>query len=65
MPHKKIPTDLYHQIGYGENEQHLGKPKITGNKEVPKPQAGLHGQEGSRICGQGGPELLGGKIFIN
>ena len=65
MPHKKPSTDVYHPIGYGENEQHLDKSKVTGNKEVPGPQAGVDGEEGSRICGQAGPEILGGKIFIN
>ncbi len=65
MSKKHHKTDLQHRIGYGENEQHLGKSKVIGNKEVPGPQAGLNGEEGSRICGQAGPELLGGKIFIN
>jgi hypothetical protein len=65
MPHKKPPTDVYHAIGYGENEQHLGKQKVTEAKEVAGPQAGLGGEKGSRICGQAGPELLGGKIFID
>jgi len=65
MPHKKQPTDIYHPIGYGKNEQHLGKSKIHENREITGPQAGLGGEEGSRICGQAGPELLGGKIFIN
>ncbi|CAF0804056.1 unnamed protein product [Rotaria sp. Silwood1] len=60
MPHKKLPNDVHHRIGYAENEQHLGKPKVTKNKEVAGPQAGLGGEEGSKICGQGGPELLGG-----
>jgi hypothetical protein len=63
MPHKKPPTDIYHRIGHGPNEQHVGKPKVSDNKSV-EPQAGLSGEEGSRICGQAGPELLGGKIFI-
>jgi hypothetical protein len=65
MSKKHAKTDVYHRIGYGEDEQHVGKSKITGTKEVSGPQAGLHGEEGSRICGQAGPELLGGKIFIN
>ncbi|UJR36889.1 hypothetical protein I4U23_029602 [Adineta vaga] len=60
MPHKKPVSDTYHPIGYGENEQHLGKEKKPGNKEVDGPQAGIGGEEGSRICGQAGPELLGG-----
>jgi hypothetical protein len=65
MPHKKPSTDVHHKIGYGKNEQHIGKPKVTGSKEVAGPQAGVGGEEGSRICGQSGPEILGGKIFIN
>jgi hypothetical protein len=65
MPHKHPPTDLQHRIGYGKNEQHVGQSKEPEDKEVLGPQAGLDGQEGSRICGQAGPELLGGKIFIN
>lgn len=55
MSHKNRPTDRYQS-----NEQHLGKSRVTET-----PQAGLNGEEGSRICGQAGPELLGGKIFIN
>ncbi|CAF2691319.1 unnamed protein product [Rotaria sp. Silwood2] len=65
MPHKKLPSDTYHSIGYAENEQHLGKPKVSENKEVAGRQAGLGGEKGSQICGQSGPELLGGKVFIN
>jgi hypothetical protein len=65
MFHKKPANDIQHPIGYGENEQHIGKPKITDTKEVSGPQAGLDGEEGSHICGQAGPELMGGKIFIN
>jgi hypothetical protein len=65
MPHRKQPTDVYHSIGYGKNEQHLGQSTVSGNREMAGPQAGLDGEEGSRICGQAGPELLGGKIFIN
>jgi hypothetical protein len=65
MPHKKQSTDIYHPIGHGENEQHLGQSKKPEIKEVAGPEAGLDGEEGSRICGQAGPELLGGKIFIN
>ncbi len=64
MPTKAPKADLYHPIGYGEGEQHFGKSKITKTKEVPVLQAGLNGEEGSRVCGQAGPELLGGKIFI-
>ncbi|CAF0832599.1 unnamed protein product [Rotaria sordida] len=60
MPHKKLPSDVEHKIGYAENEQHIGKPKVTENKEVAGPQAGLDGEKGSKICGQGGPEILGG-----
>ncbi|CAF2973367.1 unnamed protein product [Rotaria sp. Silwood2] len=59
MPHKKLPSDTYHSIGYAENEQHLGKPKVSENKEVAGPQAGLGGEKESQICGQSGPELLG------
>ncbi len=65
MPHKHPSADLQHRIGYGKNEQHLGQSKEPEDKEVSGPQAGLDGEEGSRICGQAGPELLGGKIFIN
>ncbi|CAF0983239.1 unnamed protein product [Adineta steineri] len=60
MPHKKPSADLYHPIGYGDNEQHLGKTKVVENKETTGPQAGLGGEKGSKICGQAGPELLGG-----
>jgi hypothetical protein len=64
MPHKKPATDIYHKIGHGPNEQHVGKPAVSGDGKAASPQAGLDGEEGSRICGQAGPELLGGKIFI-
>jgi len=37
MSKKHHKTDLHHRIGYGENEQHLGKSKVIGNKEVPGP----------------------------
>ena len=63
MSHKNCQADLYHPIGYHANEQHLGQNRVIETKETP--QAGLNGEEGSRICGQAGPELLGGKIFIN
>ena len=66
MPHRAKPkSDVQHPIGYGENEQHMGGGKVSGNKAVPGPQAGLDGEKGSRVCGQAGPELLGGKLFIH
>lgn len=65
MSHKKRNTDLYHSIGYEANQQHLSKTQKPKDREVPGPQAGLGGEEGSRICGQAGPELLGGETFIN
>ena len=65
MPHKNPKADLYHAVGYGQNQQHLGQSKVTDDKQTSVPQAGLNGEKGSRICGQSGPELLGGKIFIN
>ena len=64
MPHKKPAADIEHPIGYGKDEQHVGKAKITDHREVTGPQAGLGGEKGSQVCGQAGPELLGGKIFI-
>ncbi|CAF0810466.1 unnamed protein product [Adineta ricciae] len=60
MPHKKPVTDTYHPIGYEENQQHLGQREKPKDKEVEGPQAGLGGEKGSKICGQAGPELLGG-----
>jgi hypothetical protein len=58
-------SDVYHAIGFEENQQHVGKSEPPSNKEVVQPQAGVKGEEGSKVSGQGGAELLGGKIFIN
>lgn len=65
MSKKIAKPDLYHPIGYGQNEQHLDQNKVIEDRRTSAPQSGLNGEKGSRICGQVGPELLGGKIFIN
>jgi len=58
-------SDIYHAIGFEENQQHVGKSEYPSSKEVIRPEAGIRGEEGSKVSGQGGAELLGGKIFIN
>ncbi len=50
-------------VGYNTGEQHLDKSKVSPSENDLPPQAGTHGQPGSHIAGQKGPEILGGKYF--
>ncbi len=51
-------------VGYNAGEQHLGKSNAGSSGSDLPPQAGTHGQPGSHISGQKGPEILGGKFSI-
>ncbi len=58
-------SDVYHAIGFKKNQQHAGKSEPSSNEEAIRPEAWVKSEEGSKVSGQGGAELLGGKIFIN
>ncbi len=49
-------------VGYNPGEQHLGKSNVSSSGSELPPQAGIHGEPGSHIAGQRGPEILGGKF---
>ena len=53
----------FYLVGYKAGEQHLGKSTGDSSKSNLPPQAGTHGQPDSHISGQGGPEIMGGKLF--
>lgn len=55
-------THLY-LVGYKAGEQHISKSGGNSSKSDLPPQAGTHGQPDSHISGQGGPEIMGGKLF--
>jgi hypothetical protein len=61
--HLYIPF-FFKIVGYNPGEQHLGKSKVGCHENNLGPQAGLHGQPDSHISGQGGPEVMGGKFYI-
>ncbi len=58
-------SDVYRAIGFEENQKHAGKSEPSSNEEAIRPEAWVKGEEWSKVSGQGGAELLRGKIFIN
>jgi len=51
-------------VGYNPGEQHVGKSKIDSREDNLPPQAGTHGQPDSHVSGQTGPEIMGGKFYV-
>ncbi|CAF1464588.1 unnamed protein product [Didymodactylos carnosus] len=53
----KKASDIQHPIGYADGQIHLGKDHV---KEADASNGSKVDHGGSKIPGQGGPEILGG-----